>query len=338
MAKFVLYKNKVIEQYDSLKQLNANILYSVKTNPLIVSVLEENTNSGFNCASLKEAERINDKSRVWYHSQLLDNFDLVFSLGIRKFIVEDLYDLDLLMGYIQKNNYKIDLMLRMKLKENTIFTGRYYVFGMESRVVNEKIKELRENKNIEKLGIHFHRKSQNVSEWSLKNEIKDSLTDETLQKVDILDIGGGLPINYKNSRTEIQQTIFTKLKDLVSWLKELNIETIIEPGRYLSGPSVELETEIKKISGRDIIIDCSVYNSTMDTLIVPIKLIIKNELEKGGKSYVIKGCTPCSMDIFRYDVKLENPKVGDKLIFINAGAYNFATEFCELDKIKTTIL
>ncbi|MDD5254090.1 MAG: decarboxylase [Candidatus Nanoarchaeia archaeon] len=338
MAKFILYKNKVIEQYNSLNKINARILYSVKTNPLLAPILEHNTDSEFNCSSLKEANLVNDKSRIWYHSQLLDNLDLIFSLGIRKFVVEDLHDLDLLIDYIQKNNHKIDLLLRMKLKENTIFTGRFYVFGMESKIVNEKIKELRGNRNINKIGIHFHRKSQNVSEWSLKHEIKDSITEETLKNIDFLNIGGGLPINYKNSRSDILSTIIPKLIDLVSWLKGYNIETIIEPGRYISGPSVELETEIKKVSGRDIIVDCSVYNTTMDTLIVPIKLIVKNELEKAGKSYVIKGCTPCSMDIFRYDIKLQNPKVGDKLIFINAGAYNFATDFCMLNKIETIVL
>jgi len=44
------------------------------------------------------------------------------------------------------------------------------------------------------------------------------------------------------------------------------------------------------------------------------------------------------MDIFRYCVFLPDKKVGDKIVFLNAGAYNFSTDFCNLEKIDTRIL
>ena len=88
----------------------------------------------------------------------------------------------------------------------------------------------------------------------------------------------------------------------------------------------------------NITINASVYNSDMDALIVPVKLKIENELSKEqGKPFVIKGITPCSLDLFRYRVYLNNPKIGDKIIFLNAGAYNFTTDFCDLEKIETEI-
>jgi ornithine decarboxylase len=46
--------------------------------------------------------------------------------------------------------------------------------------------------------------------------------------------------------------------------------------------------------------------------------------------YCIKGVTPCSLDLFRYRVYLRRVSVGDKLIFLNAGAYNFSSNFCNL--------
>jgi len=30
--------------------------------------------------------------------------------------------------------------------------------------------------------------------------------------------------------------------------------------------------------------------------------------------------------------------VGDELIFVNAGAYNFTTDFCDLEKLETKIV
>jgi len=44
------------------------------------------------------------------------------------------------------------------------------------------------------------------------------------------------------------------------------------------------------------------------------------------------------MDVFRYRAWLEDPKVGDELVFINAGAYNFSSDFCDLEKLETEIV
>ena len=75
-------------------------------------------------------------------------------------------------------------------------------------------------------------------------------------------------------------------------------------------------------------------NSDMDALIVPVKLKVAGELEKGnGIPYAIKGITPCSMDLFRYRVWLNTPNINEEIVFLNAGAYNFTTNFCNLDKI-----
>jgi len=80
----------------------------------------------------------------------------------------------------------------------------------------------------------------------------------------------------------------------------------------------------------------------MDTIVVPIKLMVEGELEpeqaEGAKPYTIKGISPDSMDIFRYKVFLKPPRVGDKLIFLNAGAYNYYCDFCNYDKPETVIV
>ena len=98
------------------------------------------------------------------------------------------------------------------------------------------------------------------------------------------------------------------------------------------------------IDENNITINASVYNTDMDALIVPVKLLVKGELskeeaqEKGLKPFVIKGLTPCSMDLFRYRVYLDNPKIGDTITFINAGAYNFTSDFCDLEKLETEVI
>lgn len=339
-ARFVLDRKIALEQYNSLKQLGVSITYSVKTNPLIAPVLEEETDSEFTMHAMEPLDTIKDKSRIWYYAHALDESEIEQLLlkGIRKFVVDNETDLELLESALEKRKgrkERISLLLRAKLKENTVFTGRHYVFGMDAEAVNRRIAELRRNPRIDKLGVHVHRKSQNVSEWSLREELEATLTEDTLKSIDLINIGGGMPVRYSNSSDAMLDVIFGRIREFVGFARPYGITVIAEPGRYIAAPAVILETTIKRIEGSTIIVDASVYNTAMDTLIVPLKLLVEGELVSGGNSYIIKGCTPCSMDIFRYSVRLKEPRVGDTIRFLNAGAYNFRTGFCELPKVET---
>ena len=349
MAKFILSKSKVKAQMDQIRNLGI-ISYSFKTNPKVGQILEQEEGCDFSVHFVNELNLIKDRSRVWFLAQALNNELLahLFSQGVSRFVIENEEDLAMLTSYITGNNLKIELLLRMKLKENTVKTERYYVFGIESKAINRLIPELKANPHISKLGVHFHRKTQNVSEWDLIREISELIDDNNWQHLSYLNIGGGLPVMYKNISDRAIDSAIKKISELSDWLKQKNIALIIEPGRFICGPAITLETEIVGIHGNTIVVDASVYNSSPDTLIVPIKLLVKGEVEPGqsqadsdnlAKPYVIKGITPCSTDLFRYRVYLKGePKTGETLTFLNAGAYNFHTEFCELNKVETVVL
>ena len=116
---------------------------------------------------------------------------------------------------------------------------------------------------------------------------------------------------------------------------------IIEPGRFIAAPAAKLEAYVINIYDNNVIINCSVFNAAMDTFVANIRLEIEGELQEGdrnGEPFTVKGCTPDSMDIFRYRVFLRRPEKGDKITFINAGAYNFASDFCSLEKLETVIV
>ena len=340
-ARFVLDKKKLLEQYNISKNLADEVSYSFKTNPFIGQILEKETKCMFSVHSKNLLDSIKDKSRVWFFAQAWDNEELdnLFNKKIDKFVVDNEMDLKILLNYIKKKDKKIDLMLRLRLKEKTVHTGKHYVFGMFSEQINKFIPELKKNKLIRKLGIQFHRKTQNISEWSLKEEVFSTLDKKTLDLIDMMDIGGGLPIDYKNSRVKegVLPSIFNKIKELKKFLEKRNIKMIIEPGRFIAGPCIKLETYIKNIYNNNIVVDCSVYNSAMDTFVAHVRMNVENELESGD-AYTIKGSTPDSMDILRYRVFLKKPKTGDKITFLNAGAYTFSTDFCRIEKLDIIIL
>ncbi|WP_258082613.1 MULTISPECIES: type III PLP-dependent enzyme domain-containing protein [Methanohalophilus] len=258
---------------------------------------------------------------------------------MRNFILDNEHDLDVLLATLKNTNRKVNLMLRLKLRENSIRTERYFVFGMPSATINRRIGELMDNPNIGKLGIHFHRKTQNVSEWKLQRDIEDVISPETLDAIDILNIGGGLPSVYANSNVDVIGGIFKRITDFRKWLHDRDISLMIEPGRYIAAPAGKLETRVMAVYEDNVIVNASVYNSDMDAILVPVKLRVENEVSSNeGEAYVIKGCTPCSMDLFRYRVYLEKrPQIGDPITFINAGAYNFRSDFCDLEEITTEL-
>jgi len=338
-ARFLLSKKKTIEQYEKACSVSDIVSYSFKTNFEIGRVLEESTDSMFTVHSIESAHMIKDKKRIWFLAQAWDEeeFLQVVKLGINKFVVDNEMDLQRLLEFSDKHNTKFWLLLRIRLKEFTIHTGKYYVYGMKTVVMKKWLEKLTNTPRIEKLGIHFHRKTQNTSEWSLKYELSRILDDKQLKIIDFVDIGGGLPVIYKNYRLENQKEIFEKIKELKVWLNSHNVSMILEPGRFIAAPPIVLEAKIMNIYDNNIVINCSVWNSCMDTFIANIRLLVKGEEEK-GIPYTIKGNSPDSMDIIRYRVFLPEQKVGNTLLFLNAGAYNFHANFCNLPKLETVIV
>jgi len=340
-SKFILSRKKLLEQVKVLENLGLKISYSYKTNKEVGDVLQEISDVDFSIHAQEEIERIKNKSKVWFFIQAESEGELknLLEKGIRNVVVDNEVDLERILNVIKETGTKINLSLRMKFQEHRIGSGKYFVYGMSSKKINEIIFKIKDNEFIEKLGIHIHRKSQNTSEWEIKQELEDSLTKETLERIDFLNLGGGLPTKYRSYTMEVLSYIFSKLKDAKEFLGEHNIETYIEPGRFLAGPCINLETEIIQIQESNLIINTTIYNCALDTFLTGTKMLVENELSEEilGKDYLIKGNSPTRDDIFRYKVRLNSAKVGDKIIFLNAGAYNYTTDFFGYKKLKTEI-
>ena len=338
MAKFVLSKKKMLEQYEQVVKYCDEVSFSAKTNYEVAALMEELTDCTFNLHFVAEVEKIKDKSKIWFFPQGWNEVEIknLIGLGVKGFVVDNENDLKTLLSHLDKNETKINLLLRMKLKERSVHTGKYFVYGMKAETVIRLVKELKDNEHIDKLGVHFHRKSQNISEWNLLYELEQILDKNTLKVIDILDIGGGIPIAYKNFEARVHERIFQEFEKLSVWTKKNDIKLIIEPGRFIAGPAVKLVTTVKNVYDDNIVVDASVYNCAIDTFVVHHKLLVEDEMEKGN-AYTIKGYTPCSADIFRYKVYLENVKPGDTITFLNAGAYSFASDFCTLPTIPTEV-
>lgn len=336
MARFILSRKKVLEQYRILSEIADIVGYNFKANKEVGKIIEKETKAPIVLSSLSSIDELEDKSRAIYIIQgnSLNEIKGMIKNGIRCFIVDNESDLKRLLSLEEE----INLFVRMKVREHTIYTGKYFVYGFHWKKVQEIIPRLRKDNKIKELGIHFHRKTQNVGEWFLKEEFEDVLTEDVVNAIDIINIGGGIPVEYANSKPNIK-AIFVKIREFKDFVNGLGIKLAMEPGRFIAAPSIKLEANVINSYEENLILDCSLYNTCIDIILMNIKLLVDGEKESGRYKYLLKGYTPDSMDIFRYKVFLEEEKkVGDKIIFLNAGAYNFYTEFNELPRVPTIIV
>jgi len=335
---FTLSKSKLLQQVKTLEYLKLKISYSYKTNRDIGKVLQEIAPQvDFSIHTKEEIEDIKDKSKISFFTQAesIEELKEILATGIKNFVIDNEVDLERILKAVKETNTKINLSIRMKFQEHRIGTGKYFVYGLPSNKVNEIIQEIKDNPLIDKLGIHLHRKSQNTSEWEIVEEVEDSLTKETLERINMINLGGGLPSTYRSSNVDVFEYVFQKLTKAQKYLAEKNIETIIEPGRFLAAVPVKLVTEIIQAYDNNLIINTTIYNCALDNSLTNTKMLVEGEGE--GEDYLIKGNSPTRDDIFRYRVMLNSPKVGDKITFKNAGAYNYTTDFFGYKKLETKI-
>jgi len=289
-AKFILSKKVLKEQIKKLEELGLKISYSYKTNRVVGKLLQEISDVDFSIHARDEIECIKDKSKIWFFTQAEFEKELkdILNFRIRNFVVDNEVDLQRILNVIEKEKIRINLSLRMKFREHRIGTGKYFVYGMSSVKINKIISEIKNNKFIDNLGIHLHRKSQNTSEWEIIDDLKDSLSENSLKRIDVVNLGGGLPSIYRSSNVDVFSYIFEKLKNVKEWLDEKRIKTIIEPGRFLAAPSIKLETEIIQIQDNNIIVNTTIYNCALDNVLTGAKMLVESELDdfEDGKFYL----------------------------------------------------
>jgi len=315
---FFVFSRKIIkQQHQKLKKaFNAEILYSFKTNPhsKIIRFLHE-LGCGFTICSIEELEQIRKMIKNPKISFLNPGAGLS-NLNIKDVVVDSESQLE----KINKQEHNIWLRINTILDKDSLLG-----------VSIERADEIAKKVNLH--GIHNHLKTQNTNLKLWKTNIKKLTDFAKKHKIENINIGGGFPIPYLKKVPSLEQ-IADAVKPFLS-----GFSITIEPGRYIAAPSGVLLTKvrlIKKLKNKNIaILDASVYNSSMDTIIMNQELpcLVANKMDKKQTTeYVLRGCTPDSLDVFRKKVKLPKLHEGDIIAFMNAGAYTFASDFLSLKK------
>jgi diaminopimelate decarboxylase len=362
---FIINKKQLLNTVENIKRLlPGEILYSFKTNshPFIAKTISAEK-CGFLLSSMEEVQKLinyygADPKKILFQSPSLTDkqFKKIKLLGIHRFVIDSWKQLELITSSLGEFSQKPELLVRIntgvKINKPELNYSSDSFLGFpikEAGKVFENLNILR-NKDLITLGLHNHLLSQNtyLRMWKknmdvIGNFVKELKTNNI--KLDIVDFGGGCPIEYSSpvpSLEELSKIILKTTKKIKTIYPHIHF--IFEPGRKVVGESISLVTQVvhkKKFLDQNIaILDCSVYSASLDTLIVNLHLRAKKieESKKIFEDYVLRGSTPDSLDVFSRKVSLPELKSGDHIVFPHAGAYSFSSDFISLKKPNYIII
>jgi len=298
---------------------------------------------GADCVSGNEVKKALesgfDASSIFYAGVGKTDEEILFGLNhqIGCFNVESLHELKIIDQLAKKSNKKAPVALRINpdVDGHTkpgITTGtKLDKFGIDKDEIPEAINLLKTLHHLDFKGLHFHIGSQITDLHVFKllaqevNVIQEQFISADLFPK-ILDMGGGLGIDYENP----DQHPFPDYENFFKIYREnLNIyngqELHFEPGRAVVAQCGNLITSVLylKNSGpaRFIIVDAGM-NNLMRPALYNAHHKIQNLNGLGvEKQYQVAGPICESSDIFAKDILLPEVQRGDLLIIRSAGAY-----------------
>ena len=345
---YVYSKKSFIEKFNSLKKafsaIDHLICYSIKScsNLAILRVLKD-MGSGFDVVSggeLFRAEEIgSDMSRVVFAGvgKTADEIEYGLEQGILMFNVESKQELERINKIAGTMEVKGSVAIRINpdvdpKTHKYITTGKSEnKFGVDIKEGLDLYKYASTLKNIKIKGIQMHIGSQITDTIPYVNAIRkikpliNNIRSAGI-KLENIDIGGGIGINYNEEVTFDAKTFADAV---LPELEGLGLKLIIEPGRFIAGNSGILLTQVQYVKKSPVknfvIIDAGMNDLLRPSLygayhcIMPV--IERKEKEKTVCDIVGPVCE--SGDFFAKDREIEKPEQGDCLAVFSAGAYGF---------------
>jgi diaminopimelate decarboxylase len=254
----------------------------------------------FNCESIPEIEVIND---------LAANQNKIARIALR------------INPYIEAHTHKY------------ITTGiEDSKFGINTWEIEEVIRRLSLLKNVRLIGMHFHIGSQITRMSVFKslcariNELQAWFTSHNMN-LDIINVGGGLGIDYENPDKRPQfQEYFSLLNEFIDLLPGQKLH--LEPGRSIIGQCGSLISRVLFIkNGSNTLF--AIIDAGMTDLIRPALYQAHHKIEnlssKGNiYRYDVVGPVCESADTFAKFIELPETRRGDIIAIESAGAYGEA--------------
>lgn len=356
----LLNKTLKVAQTEAKKH-NFHIHYALKANnnTEILSLIQ-NHKIGADCVSgneIKTAIKHNFPAEKIFFAgvgKTDEEIKTAIKFDIYCFNVESIQELEVINHWADHFQKTVNIALRLNPDINAkthhyISTGMAEnKFGIADYKVEKALKIINNSSNLNLLGLHFHIGSQ-ITDLKVYKSLCESANNwnsyflKKGYKLSILNLGGGLGIDYKNpSKNNIPdfKSFFEVFKQNLKILPDQQIH--FELGRSLVGQCGNLISKVLYIK-EGIDKNFAIIDAGMTELLRPALYqtehkieVLTPQQEKNKIKYEIVGPICESSDSFAKSVMLPQLKRGDYLIVKSAGAYGevMASQYNMRDKVK----
>ncbi len=318
---------------------NCLLFYAIKANfnPAIINVLKEAGINGIETISPFEinlAKKLGfDNNQILFTGNNCDADEL--EQAKNSGVIVNLGSISELNSFA-KRFYGTEISIRINPGfgdgefKQIITGGKDSKFGIYHTQIHEALKIIKDN-NLKLIGLHCHLGSglYDTKNFTPMVDFMFKLANQ-IEGLKFIDLGGGFGVRYKPADKEVDLTKFASVIDehyeKYQSLKSNNIKIIFEPGKYLVAESTFLLTKITNIrdhnkqkivgvnTGFNHIIRPALYSSYHHIINI-------SKLDEAKEAVKIVGNICESTDVINENIELSNPKEGDILAILTAGAY-----------------
>lgn len=312
------------------------VFYSVKANnhPEILRAIRDEGGS-FDVASWSEAraslaagakpERIAFSNPVKIPSEIAASY----AVGVRLFGLDSTAEVEKLAKLAPGSQ----VYVRLTVSNHGSIWPLKGKFGVSEHRAVELLRDARAA-GLRPVGVTFHVGSQcvNVENWTKALETAASVFRMCAAAglpLTLLNMGGGLPAMEAMTRPP-------PLKDIAAAVREglkrfpRSVRVLFEPGRHLVATAGTLVStvigEAEREGERWLYLDAGVYNGLMEIHEKFPYEVRTDHPDRPKRRYVVAGPTCDTVDVIFHEIELPELAIGDRVYFMNAGAYTTAYE------------
>lgn len=332
----LLSRMRLRENYQALRTSlsRVDLYYAVKSNPEreILTTLQEE-GAFFDVCTSGEIDAVAqcgitaDQCLHTHPIKTDKEIRAALGYGIELFVVDNEHELEKLVPYRDR----LKILIRLSIRNPSCVVNLSHKFGVDPAAAFDLV-ELSVRRGFTVQGLSFHVGSQSANSLKYLEALeycRDICRKAALAgfPLEIIDIGGGFPIRYITNVQPLQQFCQPINEYLERYFSGYRV--IAEPGRFISGSSMDLLTRVIGKSRREGIwwyyLDEGVYGSfsgkIYDHAEYPLILPRTGDAEPA----VIAGPTCDSIDVLYENIVIPELEVGDIIQVESMGAYTNAS-------------
>ncbi len=335
---FVIDCDRLRRQYHALAGAlpGVDLHYALKPLPdrTVVQVLARE-GAWFDLATNGEVDLVRDAgippARCIHSHPIKRGSDIRHALdcGVKNFVVDNAEEI----AKFDASRKRVRLLLRISFRNPDTVIDLSRKFGCDADAAVGLV-EFAEKRGIRIVGFSFHAGSQLVKPDKYVEAIDTCgrLIAEARERgfpLEVLDIGGGFPIDYREPVPAIEGYC-APIREALGRLPP-GLRLIAEPGRFVCGPAVIAISTVMGRAKREgrwwYYLDDGLYGTfsgqLYDKMHFPIEPLAAPDRPR--EPCVISGPTCDSLDVISEDLPMPVLEIGERLLARQIGAYTMAT-------------